>query len=312
MLIAAITVTAGLILVLVWTAVRLRFFVPQASDAARPVPVDRSGLIRSARRRITLSIALTLASAATAVILNQSHPTALGLILALAPGGAAIAGLAAFVVYPSPAIQKSPLRTASLRRRTPWSFGARWELLMPVSAAVALIAYLVTTGLSASLDQDGLSRALSRADPLSTRVTTPYPGWYYAAPLIAMTIILLLCAWIALRRIAVAPAPSDEESAIADDYWRQRTTRFIVLLTTSAILSYAAGVLAFGGAATTRIATSIDASGTPVTTADDLVAGIVQIGISILFAVAATGMLGSLIKRVVAFWTVRTPETVNA
>lgn len=91
---------------------------------------------------------------------------------------------------------------ASLARRTPWNVAPRAALALLGTAILLLLALLVFTGATSSPDERGRFRAITFTSPLSSSTATPYPGWFYAVPLILGTVLLALAVWAALRRIA--------------------------------------------------------------------------------------------------------------
>jgi hypothetical protein len=180
--------------------------------------------------------------------IDSTHQGWLGLPLALAPGLAASAAL--LVVALTPAIRSQPVatRSASLDRRSAWTVGSRRAYLQPTLAAVVLAGLLLVTGLTATTDDAGLNRALSMRSHDGMRTASPYPGWFYAAPLLAVAALLLLTATLAMRRIARLPAVRSTDER-GDRAWRRTATSAISLLATSGLLGYLAGVLLVTGSA---------------------------------------------------------------
>lgn len=219
----------------------------------RATPRRRSAGARDRRLRavqVTLIVAL-VAAAGTAVLaasLDDAHPEWLGVPIGIGPGLAASVGLA--IVAATPALRARPdtLRSATLAPRTAWSIGTRWHYLAPALAAGLLAVVLVATGMTASADESGLPRAFStvRSDGGST--ASPYPGWFYAVPLLVATALLLLTTVLAMRRIARLPALAGADHG-ADRAWRRAVTAAISRLATAALLAYLGGTLLVTGSA---------------------------------------------------------------
>ena len=246
-----------------------------------------------------------LAAVVTAVValsIDGAHPGWLGLPLALAPGLAASAGL--LVVALTPALRAAPTttRSAGLERRGAWTVGSPQAYLRPALAAVALAGVLLATGLTASLDETGLSRALSVRTPTGGSSASPYPGWFYAAPLLAVSVLLLLTALLAMRRIATLPALQSADGP-ADAAWRRAATSAVSLLATAGLLAYLAGVVLVTGSATRSV-------GTGTGTGLGLVAGILAV-VALLLGVLACVAAGLAVARAVTFGTLlRAPASL--
>ena len=199
--------------------------------------------------QITLVVAL-LAAVGTAVLaaaIDGAHPDWLGIPIGVGPGVAVSVGLA--IVAATPAIRSRPaaLRSAGLEPRSAWTIGARRHYLVPALTAAALAVVLLVTGATASRDDQGLLRAFSVVRPDGGSTASPYPGWYYAVPLLAATALLLLTTVLALRRIARLPAVGADASA--DRTWRLAVSSTISRLATAGLLGHLAGTLLITGSA---------------------------------------------------------------
>jgi hypothetical protein len=180
-----------------------------------------------------------------------------GLGLALAPGISAIVGCVIIAAVPLPRwrVDASGRRTAQLTPRGAASFGPRWAFTLPLAAGLALVLFLLATGLTASTDEAGLSRMISLSSaPGESGSAGPYPGWYYGVPVIALTVLLAAVVLLALHRIASAPKPQDAASWELDAALRRSATRFVMSLSTSALLFYFGGLLYFAGSSTSNVA----------------------------------------------------------
>lgn len=245
-------------------------------------------VIRSTSRRLWLMFALATLTAGALVGYGFASSSAFGLILAIAPGAAGVVALVSFIVYPSPRRAVRRVRSASLQRRTPSMFLSRRSMLAPIAAAAAMVLFLVYTGMTSTLDDLGLARALSRDDELGLQIVSPFPGWYYGVPLIILTVLLAILTVAALYRIAAAPTQPDWRARPSDLFWRERTSQLVVMLSTMTLLSYFVGVLAFAGNATRNVAIAHNEHGEQVVRFDDaLLSGVELFGAFALFIVAA-------------------------
>lgn len=178
----------------------------------------------------------------------------LGIGQSLGPGVAAIITVLLLAIRPLPAWGgTAPVRSAELAPRTGGSFGPRWGFLLPLASAALLVLFLVATGLSGSADESGLQRQISNGDGSSAG---PYPGWFYGVPLIIVTVLLAVSVLVVLHRIAAAPRPVNPSLYSLDDSLRRAATRFVMLLSSSALLVYFAAVAILAGSATSNTGTS--------------------------------------------------------
>jgi hypothetical protein len=217
----------------------------------------RRGAGLAARREPTLlavqaglagGLVAAMATAVAVATVDSGHQDWLGVPLALTPGLAAAVGIAVVALTPSLRVRSGATRSASLERRGTWTIGSRWAYLRPALAAVALVGVLLVTGLTAGSDDAGLPRAFTVRGALGTSTASPYPGWFYAAPLLGVTLLLLLTATLAMRRVATLPA-LESTGPEGDREWRRTATSTISLLATTGLLGYLAGVLLVAGSA---------------------------------------------------------------
>lgn len=249
----------ALLAIAVGTAVAV--WISRRSGAFRPLVVDESFrpvLLRvrsEARVRALVSVGVGVLTFVALWAVNRYVPESYGLPLMLAPGTAAIAGLVAFALFPpvtvdSPAVR----REASLVPRRPWSYGPRWAYVLPTVAAAAVVVFAVLAGASSRQSQDGHYRAIGFELDGTFSESSPFPGWYYGVPLIAMTLCLLAATSLALWRISSAPRPPLESRGEADRLLRVFSARIVMKLSSGALFSYFGGVLLFAGMATTNAA----------------------------------------------------------
>lgn len=270
------------------SSVRLRQRTPVLVN--EPPMAATAGVAVSIRRRLGLMFGIAVIAAIVLVLYGAADPASFGLLLALAPGTATAIALLGFVAYPSPRHAARSVRSASLEPRTPGRYLSRRAITGPAAAAAGLVLFLIYAGVTSSTDDAGLFRSIAREDDLGLQVAGPFPGWYYALPLISLTVILAGLTAAAVWRIAAAPAEPDARMNTFDVYWRRRTSQLVVLLSTVTLLAYTVGVLLFAGSATQRVATAVDQSGEPVVHAGSMILGWVEIvcGLALL---AVTGWL---------------------
>lgn len=236
-----------------------------------------------------------------------------GLNLALLPGVAScvVAGLAA-LPYGDRAVKSDSLKTggvrvASLRTREPWTYTRWYVLIQPIVVAVLLIGYLTITACMGTTDGDGAGRSIRLTEENSYGGVVggesgPFPGVYYALPLIGVTLLLVAFTCAALWRISRTPAVPGGRSAEADRLWRVSMTKFVVFLSSGSMLAYAAGVLYFAGNATRLVGTNFDTL--PSSYADDVypTLGALQMVTGGLLGVLALVYLAMAVFAVVKLW----------
>jgi len=234
----------------------------QRSDAFRPIVIDESlrPVLQRARSttrfRALVSLGVSFLTFVAVWTMNQYVPQSYGLTLMLAPGIAAIVGLVAFALFP-PVTAESPTRRrqASLVPRRLWSYGPRWAYVLPTVGAAAVVLFAILAGLSSRPSQDGNYRAIGFELTGTLSESSPYPGWYYGVPVIAMTLCLLAATLLALWRISSAPRPNLESLGEADRLLRVFSARAVMKLSSGALFAYLGGVLLFAGMTTHSAAT---------------------------------------------------------
>lgn len=235
-----LVLAAGALAASVAVAIRVRL------QGARQPQRDRT--VRRLRAALCWGFVAAAATAVLVLAFDSAHQGWMGLPLALMPGLSASAGLLVIALAPRPRGAVGPTRSASLQRRGIWSIGERRDYLRPALAAVVAAAVFVITGLTGSPDSIGMPRAFSVQTHDGMNTASPYPGWYYAGPLLAVTALLLVTALLAIRRIAALPAlqPADEG---ADRAWRRAAASAVSFDVTAGLLLYLAGVLLVAGSA---------------------------------------------------------------
>ena len=267
--------------------------------------------IAIARRRILICVCGVVAVAVIASV--SGGMLRYGLNLALLPGVASciVAGLAA-LPYGDRAVENDSrktggVRVASLRTREPWTYTRWYVLIQPIVVAVLLIGYLTITACMGTTDGDGAGRSIRLTEENSYGGVVggesgPFPGVYYALPLIGVTVLLIVLVCVALRRISHTPAAPGECDGESDRLWRSAMSRFVVFLSTGSMLAYAAGVLYFAGNATRLVGTNFDTL--PPSYADDVypTLGALQMVTGGLLGVLALVYLAMAVFAVVKLW----------
>lgn len=280
-------------------------------DVAPSVPAVTPAVVSAARTRVAVGVAAGVVVLIAGLGLNGYLPEYRYLPAALTPGLATTACLLALAMpfpetSPFPAAPGGVVRVASLRAREPWTYARRYVLAQPMLVAALLIVYLCFTMATASADDMGLmtSIALDYGDGTSAS-SGPYPGSYYAIPLIGVTLLLVGTTCAALWRIAHVPGDPDPRHARVDRLWRIELTRFATFLSVGSMLAYASAVLEVAGSATWRLGTR---GGTLSSVyADDVypTLGKLQIGTGVLLAIVAVVYLILTAGAIRRLWRIR-------
>ncbi|WP_169241382.1 hypothetical protein [Bifidobacterium olomucense] len=234
----------------------------RAGTAGGNPPFSGDGPISVARHRVLMALLAGAIVLIAGLVLNDAFPQSMALIAALTPGLAASTVMAVIALpFPDSVSRQEDsdgVRVASLRSREPWTYVRRYVLMQPLLAAGLLIAYLGFTIATASPDDSGLMRSIALTGPNgeSQGSAGPYPGSYYAVPLIVVTCVLAASACLALWRIAHVPSSPDPRYGEEDKAWRVLLTRFAVFLPAGSMLTYAVSVLMVAGTATVRVGTN--------------------------------------------------------
>jgi len=208
-----------------------------------------STAVRSAKRRFIVAAGFTAVILLAGFVTTIALPSALGLPLAVAPSVAGAAGLLLYAITPPPvsSVAERDVRVASLAPRRAWSFVSRRALTGLAVLLVATCVLLILTGITSSPDDAGRSRAITFADDAFMSSATPYPGWFYAVPLLVALVCLAVAALLALRRIAITPSLPGPGLERQDRAWRVASTRVVVDLVVASLTLQLGGVAVFAG-----------------------------------------------------------------
>lgn len=256
---------------------------PPAAEAAKRA----AGRVQLRNR---LALVVGLLAAVAMGILALGVPEDLGRAALLAPAVGATVTMLIFVLVPSAEfLESNAVRSADLAPRQAGDYARVW----PVYAALTL-PLLVLPLLALAGDTDG--RSIShRYGALAGSTSGPYPGWYYAIPLLVAAVVLAAVTDLALRRVARAPRPSEASLRHADETVRAIAVRIIVTASSASALLTTALALLGAGIPTANVAGGVSASnGTEDTSIAPFVPlysiGIVEIVLGIAAVVAASAL----------------------
>ena len=202
-------------------------------------------------------VAIVAGIAAFAVLAFAPIPALhLSLGLAIAPGVGALVSCLMIAAFPMPrALPSTGVRQAELTPRETTSFGPRWGFILPLAAAAFYVVFLIATAsLSSVADYSHLSRQIALETPGGYQTSSPYPGWFYALPLLVVIVLLSGGVLLALRRVAGARALGPLDLSPLDAGIRRMTTRFVMLLSSSVIVLYLGATALIAGSALRDVA----------------------------------------------------------
>lgn len=236
--------------------------------------------LRSAKRRALAALAAVVLVMLLGAGLTMARPQDLGLPLAVAPGAAGAVGLLVHAAIPPPSSSTPAERVASLEPRGAWTFVPARTLSALLGILGVSLALLVLSGVTSSGDEQGRRRMFSIAVGEVSASASPYPGWFYAAPLIVVTVVLALACLLALQRISTTaslPGPGLERF---DRAWRVVAARIISTLVAATMSLQSGGVALFAGSSMLSVSASV-----PSTTA--AAGGIMLCALGLLALVAS-------------------------
>lgn len=328
--ILVVVVLLGLFAVGVWVVIR------RAVAGAQQGRVSGQELSVTARAQVSSVYRGEALAAISALIVGGSGGAGMcligswwergyGLTYALAGGVGALIGLLAYIFYPRPVwiSGKGERVVAELSPRGPTSFARQWVFVLPLSAAIMLLLALVLTGIYSATDENGLHRVFQRRSlsgwgteggqvvdvQYNLSTNGPFPGWYYAVPVIICTLLLIATVYWALHRAAAEPRPASADLFNADTFLRSHRTMFIMSASSAALASQVAGLAAITGivlAAAHRdpvpTANLDTVTGTiPVEPGHTL--GVILILVALIIATAAVALLIRACSTVATLWS---------
>jgi len=158
--------------------------------------------------------------------------------LALAPLTAAISSIVVIAIRPLSSITESnDSRSADIIQRRLWHFAPAWMIAAAALILAGSIAVFILLGTMA--DADGMS--ISRRTARSEKSWDPFPGFFYAVPIIAAIVVLGIVVAIALARITNAPRPTAPPLAEVDSATRFHAIKLALKIGVGAVV-YTSGI----------------------------------------------------------------------
>lgn len=221
---------------------------PPAAEAAQ----------RAASRvqlRNRLAIVVGLLGAIATGILALGVPEDLGRTALLAPAVGATVAMLVFVLVPSAEfLESNTVRHADLSPRRAWDYARVWPVYVALALSVVVLPAVALLG-----DDDGRSITHHYGEEASS-TSSPYPGWFYAVPLLVVAVVLAALTDLALRRVARAPRPSDPSLRDADEAVRVLAVRLIVGIGAASALATTGIALVGAGLPTLGVSSGVTAS----------------------------------------------------
>lgn len=248
---------------------RLRGGAPQADAVAVPEESLRAEAMAVAaawRREPVVRFAGILLGLVVALLFSHAYTLGRGLLLAgpVAALTVVAAVTAGQVVLRPPA---APVRVASLRPRRVLDYVPHRLALSVAAMTVYLLALLTATSLMASADDLGRAgRAIAftgvdAAQQATCRsVQSPWPGSFYAVPILLVVMAGLAVALPSLRYVTLRPRLSTDDRVRGDEALRRRAAR-VVLAAVGVLVAVPA--LAVESTVSTTLATAAQAGSCP-------------------------------------------------
>ena len=194
---------------------------------------------RALAQRNWLTVGVGLVTLAVMLIIGSIYaPLDSDRTLALAPLTAAISSIIVVAIRPLSSIRESnESRSADIIQRKLWHFAPLWMI-----AATALIfggSITIFVLLGNMADADGMS--FSRRTARSEKSWDPFPGFFYAVPIIAAIVVLGIVVALALARITNAPRPTSPPLADADSATRFHAIKLALKIGVGAV-AYTSGI----------------------------------------------------------------------
>ena len=269
------------LVVLIWVVARR---APQTSRTAQH-SVALTHAVRAAQTRAIVAIGFTAVLLFVGFAVATAFPSLLGVPVAVAPALAGTGGLLLYAFTP-PAADPSGVthaHAASLTPRRGWTFTPRKTLVGLFGLVAATFALFVVTGVTSSTDDAGRHRAMTFVGDGFMSSASPYPGWFYAIPLMVATAGLVVAALLALRRLASTPSLPGPGLEQEDTVWRVESTRVLTTLLGAMMALQFGGVGVIAGNTARNAASHPDVSGVVSAAADAiLVVGFVALVASLV------------------------------
>lgn len=148
-------------------------------------------------------------------------------------------GIGAVIILAFPLPTHASRGSASLSRRTPFSFGQGWWFIGAIIIVGAVLTVTVAAGMASEPDEQGFWRMLVVDTGVGGGATTIY-GWYYSRPALALVAVLAAVTVGALWLIARPGVGVDQ---VNDVPLRRLRTRNILAVASGALLVHLGGIL---------------------------------------------------------------------
>lgn len=196
-----------------------------------PLSEDASASLRIARRRMLASAIATLAAVVLFFVLFLYARPAWAVLV---PGIGVTVGLLVYVWWPARGGKIGNRRAASLESRSPTNALKKTTLLWWIVAAALLIgavgvSFLLKTQAIGFGFEPGFNCEL--IDGVSQcKLEQPRMGVVLGLPLVALTALLALVTWLAVRRVSTLPVVPGVGYETVDRRWRSQSAAIIVQL----------------------------------------------------------------------------------
>lgn len=237
------------------------------------------------RGRLRLSLAVFGLVLLAAWAWATAQPSLLGLPLVVGPGAAATAGVLGFALPPTRPRGDRAVRVATLLPRSAAQVMTGEERLVAGILLIALVGVLVTTGVTADGSGATAGRGFSAASATTSASASPYPGWFYGAPILVTATLLVGAVAFAIRRTVLLPAMTTDERT--DAAWRAAVGRTLGSIAAAGLLLYLAGVLWAAGAAWSVLEQTGTTGLAPIAVAQSVVSQLAAVAAVVLLVAAA-------------------------
>jgi hypothetical protein len=237
-------IMAAVLAVVVLVVVALTRSAPAPSEAA--AAARRHGGVVAAAAWLALVATPVLLLPALRGIGTISPGLLEGLATGLLPSAAGLAALGVHALgeraWPRPT---GTVRRAHLTPRRARDVVPVWLGRLTAAWGVVLMVVLVALGATATPD----GRRITRVQDAMVSTASPYPGWFYGAPIAIGTLLLLAATALVLRQVARRPAVVDADpeydaaSRRLSGHRVLRGSQLVVALTLAAVLWVAGGAL---------------------------------------------------------------------
>ncbi|MGD8214297.1 hypothetical protein [Aestuariimicrobium sp. Y1814] len=177
---------------------------------------------------------------------------ALGLVQMAAPGVGALVVLVGLIASPGTGGTASSSE-AELAPRGWNRLGPAWLYGAPAGAVVVMVTAILFFGASGSPDDQGRQRIISVDSGFMAATASPYPGWYYGLPALALALVLLVATVVALARIARHPLRGTSQEREAAREWRAGLARVVMAVGTGSALLYTGAMSVMASSATSSV-----------------------------------------------------------